>query len=72
MPPNPKRMTGKQLRALRESRGETLDEFGAWLSKIVGNDRAYTRQDVNAWESERRGRKLPMAIEMALLRKGEL
>lgn len=72
MPPNPKRMSGKDVERLRTERGETMEEFGAYCAKIVGNKRPYTKQDVNAWEKGIRGRKLPMVIEMALLRKGEL
>lgn len=63
---SPKRMTGKQLAALRAQRGETGDEFGVYLAKIADEDRPYSRQEVNAWE---RGRRLvPMAIELALMK----
>jgi hypothetical protein len=76
MPPNLKRMTGKQLRAIRIRRRETLDEFGAWLAKLVGTDRPYTRQHVNAWESEReyapgKIRRVPLQVMMALEDAGE-
>jgi transcriptional regulator with XRE-family HTH domain len=71
----PKRMSGKQLRALRTERGETLEEFGAYLAKIAGAPRPYTRQEVNAWESEReyaegKVRRVPLAVELALTQKG--
>lgn len=63
---SPKRMTGKQLRALRIERGETGDAFGAYLARVADEPRPYTRQEVNAWESGRRP--VPLAIELALLK----
>jgi len=61
----PKRMTGKQLKAIRDERGETGEEFGAYLARLVGEERSYNRQEINAWESGRRA--VPAKIELALL-----
>lgn len=71
MPPKPKRMSGKQLAAIREARGETMEVFGAYLARLVQNKRPYTRQDVWAWENELKERKPPLLIQMALEETGE-
>lgn len=71
MPPKLKRMSGKQLAAIRERRDESLEAFGAYLARLVENKRPYSRQDVWAWENELKGRLPPLAIQMALEDTGE-
>ena len=44
-------MTGEELRALRESRGQTQLEFAAWLNGLMG--RRYDKQKISRWETER-------------------
>lgn len=69
-----KRMTGPELRAIREQRGETGEAFGAHLGRIVGQlldvERAYSRQHVYAWESGLRA--VPAEIELALIKAGDV
>ena len=44
-------MTGDELRALRERRGQTQPEFAAWLNGLMG--RRYDKQKISRWETER-------------------
>lgn len=65
-----KRMTGAELKAIRERRGETGAAFGAYLAGLAGRARAYTRQEVRAWESG--DRTVPAEIELALIKAGDV
>lgn len=64
--PTTDRMSGADLAAIRVERNETGEAFGAYLAKIAGHHRAYSRQEVWGWESELRP--IPAKIELALLK----
>jgi hypothetical protein len=59
-------MSTAELRAERESREMTGEEFGAYLAKALGRRRPYDRREVSAWESG--AREIPEAVERVLLR----
>ncbi|MDX2277740.1 MAG: hypothetical protein NW206_19995 [Hyphomonadaceae bacterium] len=61
-----KRMTGAELRKERDDRELTQEDFGVFVAKLLGRERAYTRFEVSAWEIE--DRPVPEAVERALLR----
>jgi DNA-binding transcriptional regulator YiaG len=57
-------MTPAELRAERAARKMSGPEFGAFLAGELGRDRAFSRQEVNAWESG--ARDIPALVELAL------
>lgn len=59
-------MTADELKEMREQRRMTGVEFGGWIAHLMGAERPYTRQEVNAWETGRRP--IPATVELALLR----
>lgn len=59
-----KRMTPEELRAIRIARGMSGPEFGAFLAAELGRNRAFSRQEVHAWESG--ARDIPALVELAL------
>ena len=52
-------MTGDELRALREKRGQNHSEFAAWLNELTG--RRYDKQKISRWEGERE--KVPRDVD---------
>ncbi|MEI6560402.1 MAG: AAA family ATPase [Rhodospirillaceae bacterium] len=44
-------MTGEELRAAREARGLTQQDFAGWLNQLTG--RRYDKQKISRWETER-------------------
>lgn len=60
------RMSGAELAAIRVERDETGEAFGAYLARIAGHGRPYSRQEVWGWESGLRD--IPAKIELALMK----
>lgn len=55
-------MTGEELRAAREARGLTQQDFAGWLNQLMG--RRYDKQRISRWETERE--RLPRDVAGAL------
>ena len=64
------RMNEIDLAAMREGLGLSQEAFGTHLARLMGLERDYSRQEVNAWEKGRRA--LPGAIAAMLWRERAL
>ena len=62
------RITGDEVRAIRDKLGLSGQMFGARLAEMLGQERAYTPSEVSHWETGRRD--LPPLLELALIREG--
>jgi len=63
-------MTKLELAADRTRRGLTQEAYGAHLASLLQVARAYTRQEVNAWECGRRA--VPASVAAAIWRERAL